>query len=73
MAGSIKRNELIKKLRLFGFEGPFSGTKHQFMVKNGLKLRVPNPHGSGDVGIDLLKQILRQAGISWVEWESKLK
>lgn len=31
------------------------------------KVRVPNPHGS-DIGIDLLRRILRQAGISEEEW-----
>ncbi|MBI4727695.1 type II toxin-antitoxin system HicA family toxin [candidate division TA06 bacterium] len=73
MPGNIKRRELIRGLGLFGFTGPYPGGKHQFMIKGELKLRVPNPHGSGDIGIDLLRQILRQAGISLVEWESKLK
>lgn len=73
MSGNIKLRELIRRLGLFGFTGPHPGGKHQFMIKGELKLRVPNPHGSGDIGIDLIKQILRQAEISWVEWESRLK
>lgn len=64
----ISRREFIKKLRNFGFQGPFSGGKHQFMIKDRLKLRIPNPHGSGDISYPLLKEILRQAGISLEDW-----
>jgi hypothetical protein len=27
-----------------GFQGPFSGGKHQFMVRGEIRLPVPNPH-----------------------------
>ena len=60
--GSIKRRELIRYLQRLGFEGPYSGRKHQFMVKNDITLRLPNPHRS-DIGKDLLARILRQAKI----------
>ena len=26
-------NELVKKLRMFGFEGPYGGGKHLYMVQ----------------------------------------
>ena len=45
------------------------GGRHQFMVRGEKKIRIPNPHGSGDVHISLVKEILRQAGISETEWE----
>jgi predicted RNA binding protein YcfA (HicA-like mRNA interferase family) len=64
----ISRRELIKRLREFGFEGPFSGGKHLFMKKDSLKLRIPNPHRN-DIGVSLLKEILRQAKILEEEWE----
>jgi predicted RNA binding protein YcfA (HicA-like mRNA interferase family) len=67
---SISRRDLIKGLRKFGFKGPFSGGKHSFMKKDSLKIRIPNPHGN-DIGIGLLKEILRQAGILEEEWEEK--
>jgi len=67
---TISRRELITKLRGFGFDGPFSGDKHQFMIKSSLKLRIPNPHGSRDISYPLLKEILRQADISTEDWES---
>jgi hypothetical protein len=34
------------------------------MVKEELKVRVPNPHQAGDISESLLHEILRQAGIS---------
>lgn len=56
-------HELIRKFRSLGFKGPYGGGKHPFMKKGKLKVRIPNPHGVNIV-IDLLKRILRQAGIS---------
>jgi len=59
----------IYYLKQFGFSGrPYSGGKHQFMIKDQLRLTIPNPHQS-DIGINLLNKILRQAGISKEEWE----
>lgn len=66
--GPIKRKELIHYLKQLDFTGPYSGTKHQFMVREDLKLRIPNPH-KGDIGKNLLNQILREAGIDKSEWE----
>ncbi len=61
--GPVRRRDLISCLRSLGFEGPYSGGKHQFMVKGDFTLHIPNPH-QGDIGRDLLSRILRQAGIS---------
>jgi predicted RNA binding protein YcfA (HicA-like mRNA interferase family) len=58
---------LVSGLRRFGFEGPFSGGKHLYMLKGDLRLTIPNPHRS-KVGVDLLIRILRQAGITREEW-----
>jgi predicted RNA binding protein YcfA (HicA-like mRNA interferase family) len=66
--GPVKRKDLVRYLRLSGFEGPYSGGRHQFMVKGDITVRIPNPH-HGDVGRELLGKILRQAGISRNEWE----
>lgn len=65
----VSRKDLIKKFRELGFRGPYSGGRHQFMVKNDLKIRVPNPHKSGDISDSLLHEILRQALISKDEWD----
>lgn len=64
----ISRQKLIKALRSTGFEGPYSGGKHQYMVRGDVRLVIPNPHG-GDISAALLSRILRQADISREEWE----
>lgn len=66
--GPIKRTDLIRYLRVLGFEGPYSGRKHQFMVRGEITLRLPNPH-RGDIGKELLSRILRQAKINRDAWE----
>jgi hypothetical protein len=55
-------------MKRLGFDGPYSGTKHQLMVKGNTTIRIPNPHQS-DIGKELLNRILRQAAISKDEWE----
>jgi predicted RNA binding protein YcfA (HicA-like mRNA interferase family) len=66
--GPIKRQDLIRHLKQLGFDGPYSGGKHEFMIKGGLTLALPNPHRR-DIGIGLIIRILRQAGIDKDEWE----
>ena len=66
--GPIGRDDLIRALKQLGFQGPYPGTKHPVMVKGEFKLIIPNPHGT-DIGIGLLKRILREARISREEWE----
>jgi predicted RNA binding protein YcfA (HicA-like mRNA interferase family) len=66
--GPVKRRDLIRYLGQLGFEGPYSGGKHQFMIKGEITLRLPNPHRT-DIGKELLARILRQARIDRGEWE----
>jgi predicted RNA binding protein YcfA (HicA-like mRNA interferase family) len=66
--GPIKRQELIRALKESGFEGPYAGGKHEFLVKGNVRLTLPNPH-AGEIGKGLLSKILKQAGISREEWE----
>jgi predicted RNA binding protein YcfA (HicA-like mRNA interferase family) len=70
--GPISRRDLIRRLRKMGFDGPYSGGKHQFMLKGDVTLAIPNPH-QGEIGRELLARILRQAGISRKEWERQNK
>jgi predicted RNA binding protein YcfA (HicA-like mRNA interferase family) len=65
----IARRELIRGLRTLGFEGPFSGGRHQFMVRGDVVVAIPNPHGR-DIGVGLLSRVLRQAGVTRAEWEN---
>lgn len=66
---SVTRRELVRRLRLLGFDGPFVGGRHEFMLRGTRRLILPNPH-RGDIGIDLLVRLLRQAGVTREEWES---
>ena len=66
--GPISRRDLIAALRNLGFQGPYSGGKHQFMIRGNLRLRIPNPHQS-DISQNLLNRILKQADIQKADWE----
>ena len=66
--GPIKRKDLLKALKGAGFDGSFSGGKHEFLTQGELRLILPNPHQS-EISKDLLARILRQAHISREEWE----
>jgi predicted RNA binding protein YcfA (HicA-like mRNA interferase family) len=66
--GPIKHADLVRALRALGFQGPFSGGRHEFMVRGDVTLGIPNPH-VGDIGKDLLARILRQGRIDRAEWE----
>lgn len=64
----VTRSDLIRRLRALGWAGPFSGTKHQHMVKGSVQLTIPNPHGKKEIGVGLLKILLNEAGISRDQW-----
>jgi len=69
MPSNISLRKLIQKFHKLGFDGPYSGGRHLFMIKKELKVRIPNPH-KGDVSKHLVSEILRQAGISSREWNN---
>jgi len=61
------RRDLIKRFRRLGWEGPYVGGKHQFMVRGAMKFPVPNPHG-GVLSVGMVSEILKETGISREEW-----
>jgi len=63
----VSHAELIAGLRRHGFDGPYSVSKHLFMIKGEFRLTLPNPH-RGDIAPALLARILRQAEISRKDW-----
>ena len=65
----ISYKEFIRRLNNFGFNGPFPGGKHQYMIKGNIRLTIPNPHRK-EISVDILIRLLRQAGILKEEWES---
>jgi predicted RNA binding protein YcfA (HicA-like mRNA interferase family) len=60
----ISWSHLVRKL---GFEGPYRGGKHPYMVKGDLVLTIPNPHKK-EISVDLLIRILKQANMDKQEW-----
>jgi predicted RNA binding protein YcfA (HicA-like mRNA interferase family) len=64
----VSRRELIRRLVRLGFDGPFSGGRHEFVLRSDLRLTLPNPHRS-EIGVALLSRLLDQAGVSREEWE----
>jgi predicted RNA binding protein YcfA (HicA-like mRNA interferase family) len=71
--GPIRRKDFIRLMKTLGFSGPYSGGKHEFMVRESDKLRlaIPNPH-KDEINKSLLAELLREAGISRDDW-GKLK
>jgi len=65
----VSRREFIRRLRALGFDGPYAGGRHQFMVREGRRLVLPNPHRQV-IGVQLLIRLLRQADVSREEWFS---
>ena len=66
--GPVKRKDLIRHPKQVGFEGPYSGGRHRFMLRGEITVRVPNPHQS-DISRQLLSRILSQAGVGEEERE----
>ncbi len=67
MPKNISWKKLVQKFQKLGFEGPYSGGRHLFMVQGSLKVRIPNPH-QGDISRHLVSEILRQAELTTKEW-----
>lgn len=62
------RRDFIRKLKALGYDGPYPGGNHEFMAAPGKSpIRVPNPH-QGDISVDLLTRILRDAGLERDAW-----
>lgn len=68
MLKNISWRKMIQKFRRLGFDGPYSGGRHLFMIKNELKIHIPNPH-RGDISKYLIREILKQAGVSYQDWD----
>lgn len=52
-----KRNDFIRRLRKLGFEGPFSGTRHQFMVYEQHRLTIPS---NSEYSVPQLRMMIRE-------------
>ncbi|MFL6201365.1 MAG: type II toxin-antitoxin system HicA family toxin [Thermoanaerobaculia bacterium] len=52
-----KRRDFLRKLRALGFEGPFAGSRHQFLVRGANRLAIPT---NEEYSIPQLRMMLRQ-------------
>ncbi|MBN1902364.1 type II toxin-antitoxin system HicA family toxin [Candidatus Sumerlaeota bacterium] len=66
---SLKPQEVIRKLRALGYEGPYPGGKHQRMANLDTGKVIPVPfHKGNDVSIGLINEIIREIGVTRDEW-----
>jgi hypothetical protein len=52
-----KRRDFIRRLRKLGFEGPYSGTCHQFMIYGGYRLAIPS---NAEYSVPQLRMMIRE-------------
>ena len=52
-----KRRVFIRRLRKLGFEGPLSGTRHQFMIYQQHRLAIPS---NAEYSVPQLRMMLRE-------------
>jgi hypothetical protein len=68
-----KRIDFIRRLRRLGFDGPYSGSRHQFLVLENHRLTVPS---NAEFSVPQLRMMLREAAgilgreITTDEWSS---
>ena len=66
-----KRKVFIRRLRQIGFDGPYSGTRHQFMVYRNNRMSIPSDL---EYSVPKLRMMLNEAesiidrSISSDEW-----
>ena len=53
----LKRRDFIRKLRALGFDGPFSGTRHQFMIFGQHRQTIPT---NSEYSVPQVQMLLRQ-------------
>jgi hypothetical protein len=52
-----KRRDFIRRLRKLGFDGPYSGTRHQFMVYEQHRLAIPS---NAEYSVSQLRMMIRE-------------
>ncbi len=52
-----KRKDFVRRLRKLGFDGPFSGSRHQFLVFGQNRLTVPS---NKEYSVPQLRMMIRQ-------------
>jgi hypothetical protein len=69
----LKRRDFIRRLRALGFDGPFSGTRHQFMIMGQHRQTIPT---NSEYSVAQVRLLLRQVEsilerpVSLEEWSA---
>lgn len=69
-----KRRLFVQRLRRLGFEGPYSGTRHQFLVYQQQRLAIPS---NAEYSVPQLRMMLREVeeilgrAVPLAEWERR--
>jgi len=53
-----KRREFIRRLTVLGFDGPFSGSRHQFLIYLQNRLTIPT---NDEYSVPQLRMMIREA------------
>ncbi len=53
-----KRREFSRRLRQLGFDGPWSGTRHQFLISGDHRLTIPS---NDEYSVAQLKMMIQEA------------
>ena len=65
----LEPREVIQKLRKLGYQGPYPGGRHVHMIHENTGQVIPVPmHQGKDIAVGLIREIIREAGISPEEW-----
>ena len=65
----LKPRQVIRKLRRLDFAGPVAGGRHVRMIHRDTGQIIPIPmHKGKDVGVGLIRAIIREIGITPEEW-----
>lgn len=54
---ACKRRDLIRRLHKLGFDGPFSGARHQFMVYGQHRLAIPS---NSEYSVPQLRMMIKE-------------
>lgn len=66
-----KRRDFIRRLRKLGFDGPYSGARHQFMIHGQNRMAIPS---NAEYSVPQLRMMIREvegilnSGITVNEW-----
>ena len=69
-----KRNEVVRRLRTFGFDGPYAGARHQFLIYGQRRLSIPT---NAEYSVPQLRMMLREVeeiigrSITADEWNAR--